>query len=66
MIQQESRLKVADNITLFSDVAYSRFDLTARIASNMFWLSEEEEPSVPMPTVTPARSAARTGASLRG
>jgi len=27
-------LKVADNVTLFSDVAYSRFDLTARIASN--------------------------------
>lgn len=27
-------LKVNDNVTLFSDVAYSRFDLTARIASN--------------------------------
>jgi iron complex outermembrane receptor protein len=27
-------LKVSDQVTLFSDVAYSRFDLTARIASN--------------------------------
>ena len=25
----------------------------ARIASNMFWLSDDAEPSVPMPTVTP-------------
>lgn len=27
-------LKVGDNVSLFSDIAYSRFDLTARIASN--------------------------------
>ncbi|MGQ5523364.1 TonB-dependent receptor [Chitinimonas sp. PSY-7] len=29
------RLKVGDNVTLFSDIALSRFDLTARIAPNV-------------------------------
>src|SRR5215472_13947659 len=34
----------------------------SRIASNMFWLSDEAEPSVPIPTVTPWRLYSRTAA----
>src|SRR5262249_23102848 len=37
----------------------------ARIASNMFWLSDEAEPSVPMPTVTPCRMYSRTRRDAR-
>ena len=34
-----------------------------RMASNMFWLSDEAEPSVPMPTLTLWSSMARAGAT---
>ena len=33
-----------------------------RIASNMFWLSEHDEPSVPMPTPSPRSTIRRAGA----
>lgn len=60
-------LKVGDNITLFSDVAYSRFDLTARIASNSAPFSIATNSDTYRQFVEPYLTAAqRTAAATTG
>lgn len=58
------RLKVSNDITLFSDIAYSRYDLIAKIASNPVPFTVDTSSSYYKDSVLPHLSAAQA-ASVR-